>query len=215
MKDLQRKRKSLRNSFSREQAKRKTLKSRSRRTSWKTYIYYDQLSFLSSCAANKPTASNLSPLHDFADENNFAEINNDINESMSIRQVSENVLGHKHAKRQKTVENQLKNEFFNSVKKSLEEREYREKVYMEDPDRLFMLLLFDDLKQVPAHLKISVKSNIMQAISNGLQIQKPPGMMVSFDPYCQLNKQCSIPMSPLIHQILNVTNLNQAFKNHQ
>jgi len=39
----------------------------------------------------------------------------------------------------------------------------------------------------------------MQAISNGLQMQKPPGMPVNFDPYCQLIKQYSIPMSPLIH----------------
>ncbi|CAI6357156.1 unnamed protein product [Macrosiphum euphorbiae] len=39
----------------------------------------------------------------------------------------------------------------------------------------------------------------MQAISNGLQMQKPPGMTVNFDPYCQLNKRYSIPMSPLIH----------------
>lgn len=76
----------------------------------------------------------------------------------------------------------------------MEEREHREKVCMEDPARLFMLSLVDGLKQVPAHLKVSVKSYIMQAISKGLQIQKPPGMMVNFDSYYQLNKQYSIPM---------------------
>lgn len=93
----------------------------------------------------------------------------------------------------------MKNEFFTSVTKSLQEREHREKVYMEDPDRLFMLSLVDDLMKVPFHLKMSVKSNIMQAISNGLQMQKPPSMMANFDPYYQLNKQYNVPMSPLMH----------------
>ncbi|XP_060857892.1 uncharacterized protein LOC132935518 [Metopolophium dirhodum] len=197
--ELQRKWKSLRNSFSREQAKRKNLKSGSGGSTWKTYVYYNQLSFLSSCAANKLTTSNLSSSHDSPDENenDIEEVNSDLNETTG--EVLENVLRHKPVKKQKTVENEYENEFFNSVTKSLQERERREKVYMEDPDRLFMLSLVDDLKQVPAHLKMSVKSNIMQAISNGLQMQKPPAMTANFDPYCQLNKQYSIPMSPLIH----------------
>ena len=70
----------------------------------------------------------------------------------------------------------------------------------EVPNCLFMLSLVDNLKQVPAYLKMSVKSNIMQAISNGLQMQKPLGMTVNFSSYCQLNKLYSIPMSLLIHQ---------------
>jgi len=49
----------------------------------------------------------------------------------------------------------------------------------------------------------------MQAISNGLQMQKPPGMTVNFDPYCQLNKQYSIPMSPLIHHTQYNTQYNR------
>lgn len=53
---------------------------------------------------------------------------------------------------------------------------------MEYPDRLFMLSLVDDLKQVPAHLKMSVKSKIMQDISNGLQVQKPPPFMFDHRP---------------------------------
>lgn len=198
MKELQRKWKSLRNSFSREQAKRKNLKSGSGRTLWKTYVYYDQLSFLSSCTTNKLIPLNLNPSHDSVDENNSEEVNNDLNETTG--EILENVLHHKSANRPKTIENELEYDFFNTVTKILEERERREKVYLEDSDRLFMLSLVDDLKQVPAHLKMSVKSNIMQAISNGLHMQKPPGMMMNFDPYCQLNKQYSIPMSPLIHQ---------------
>jgi len=194
---LKRKWKSLRNSFSREQAKRKNLKFGSGRTTWKTYVYCDQLSFLSSCNVNKPTSSNLSPSHDSIDENDFEEVNSDFNETTG--EVLENVLRHNSAKKQKTVENEFENEFFNSVTKSLQKREHREKIYMEVPDRLFMLSLVDDLKQVPAHLKMSVKSNIMQAISNGQQLQKPPGMMANFDPYCQLNKQYSIPIPPLMH----------------
>ncbi|KAF0754118.1 hypothetical protein FWK35_00011453 [Aphis craccivora] len=70
---------------------------------------------------------------------------------------------------------------------------------MEDPDRLFMLSLVDDFEQVPTHLKMSVKSNSMQAISNGQQLQKPPHKMANFDPYFQLNKQYSILIPPLMH----------------
>lgn len=103
--ELQRKWNSSRNSFSREQAKRKNLKSGSGRSTWKTYVYYDQLLFLSSCAANKLTTSNLSPSHDSSDENDFGEVNNDLNETT------------KPTKMQNSVEN----EFFNSVTKSLQE----------------------------------------------------------------------------------------------
>lgn len=126
--ELQRKWKSLRNSFSREQAKRKNLKSGSGGSTWKTYVYYNQLSFLSSCAANKLTTSNLSSSHDSPDENenDIEEVNSDLNETTG--EVLENVLRHKPAKKQKTVENEYENEFFNSVTKSLQERERRESV---------------------------------------------------------------------------------------
>lgn len=37
---------------------------------------------------------------------------------------------------------------------------------MDDSDRLFLLSLIDDLKQVPADKKMEVKLSIMQTISN-------------------------------------------------
>jgi len=103
--ELQRKWKSFKNSFSREQAKRKNFKSRSAGSTWKTYDYYNQLSFLSSCAANKLKTSNLSSSHDSPDENenDIEEVNSDLNET--TREVLENVLRHKPVKKQKTVEN--------------------------------------------------------------------------------------------------------------
>jgi len=126
--ELQRKWKSLRNSFSREQAIRKNLKSGSGGSTWKTYVYYNQLSFISCCAANKQTTSNLSSSPDSPDENenDIEEVNNDLNEING--EVLENVLRHEPAKKQKTVENEFENEFFNSVTKSLQERERREKL---------------------------------------------------------------------------------------
>jgi len=119
------------------------LKSGSGGSTWKTYVYYNQLSLLSSCAANKLTTSNLSSSHDSPDENenDIKEVNSDLNETTG--EVLENVLRHKPAKKQKTVEN----DFFNSVTKSLQERERREKVYMEDPDRLFILSLIETLSK--------------------------------------------------------------------
>jgi len=49
--DLQTKWKSLRNSFARELAKRRKSKSGSDRT-WKTYMYFEQLSFLMASMAH-------------------------------------------------------------------------------------------------------------------------------------------------------------------
>ncbi|KAE9523008.1 hypothetical protein AGLY_016639 [Aphis glycines] len=118
MQELQRKWKSLRNSFSREQAKRKNLKSGSGRTTRKTY----------------PTSSNLSPSHNSLDENDFEEVNNDFNETTG--EVLENVLRHKSAKKQKTVENEFENKFFNSVTKSLQEKGTQGKNIHERPRSL-------------------------------------------------------------------------------
>lgn len=42
---------------------------------------------------------------------------------------------------------------------------------MKVPDQLFMFSFVNDLQKIPAHLKITIKLNIIQIISNGLQIQ--------------------------------------------
>lgn len=55
---------------------------------------------------------------------------------------------------------------------------------MEYPERLFQLSLVDSLNKVQEHLKMTANYNIMQTIANGLQIQRPPNMMMNFDPYC-------------------------------
>jgi hypothetical protein len=51
-KDLQKKWKNLRNSFARELAKRRSVRSESEAT-WKTYIFLEQLSFLLRCPTHK------------------------------------------------------------------------------------------------------------------------------------------------------------------
>lgn len=61
VKEVQRKWKSLRTLFAREQSRRKNIKSGSRQSSWKTYVFYNQLSFLGPSTTNKLTASNVSP----------------------------------------------------------------------------------------------------------------------------------------------------------
>lgn len=169
--NLQRKWKSLRNSFAREQAKRKTLKSGSGTKSWKTYVYFNQLSFLSTCVGNKLTTSNLSPIYNDdeldADTETVTdnEENDKVNDSDEEHRYEDTIIQSRPSKKQKTQHKDSETQLFMSIQQSLEQRNQMTKS-MDDPDRLFLLSLIDDLKQVPADKKMEVKLSIMQTISN-------------------------------------------------
>ncbi|KAF0758347.1 BESS domain-containing protein [Aphis craccivora] len=171
LQNLQRKWKSLRNSFAREQAKRKTLKSGLGSKSWKTYVYFNQLSFLSTCVGNKLTTSNLSPIY-YDDELNADtetvtdnEENDKVNDSDEEHRYEDTIIQSRPSKKQKTQHKDSETQLFMSIQQSLEQRNQMTKS-MDDPDRLFLLSLIDDLKQVPADKKMEVKLSIMQTISN-------------------------------------------------
>lgn len=162
MQNIQRKWKNLQNSFACEQAKKKSLKSVSGNKSWKTNVYYDQLSFLSTRAGNKQTTSNLSPYENDDEQSADAEPITDTenNDSGEEHTNEEPVTQLRPSKKQKTPPQDSEDQLFMSIQQSLEERNQMMKS-MDDPDRLFLLSLIDDLKQVPVDMKMEVKLSIM------------------------------------------------------
>lgn len=128
MKNLQRKWKSLRNSFAREQAKRKSLKSGLGSKSWKTYVYYNQFSFLSTCVGNKQTTSNLCPIYHDDELNADTETVTDNEENDQIVDTDEElryedpIIQSRPSKKQKTQHKDSETQLFMSIQQSLEER---------------------------------------------------------------------------------------------
>lgn len=210
MQNLQRKWKSLRNSYAREQTKRKTLKSGSGSKSWKTYVYYNQLSFLSTFVGNKQTTSNI----DNGDEQEFIEAqptsdseNNDhTNDSGDEYTYEDTITQARSSKRQKTQNSDSESQLFMSIQKSLDQRNQITKS-MDDPDRLFLLSLIDDFKQIPADKKMQIKLKITQTISDANQHKNqtnPFSVGSLFDTQCQLNSSYNNVNTPNPNQHLAV-----------
>jgi len=93
---------------------------------------------------------------------------------------------------------------FGTIARSLEFRNQMEKEAMEDQDRLFLLSLVGDLKKVPPHLKMQVKSNIINVISHSLAFQL---QRIDFNPRCQLNPLNSYQTLPFLNTHLDSKNL--------
>jgi len=163
--NLQRKWKSLRNSYAREQSKRKTMKSGSGSKSWTTYVYYNQLSFLSTCVGSKQTISNFndSDAEQYADAepNTDNEDNDNMNDSGEEHAYEDTSTQSRPSKKMKTQNKDSESQLLLSIQKSLENRNEMTKS-KDDPDRLFLLSLINDLKQVPEENKMEVKLSIMQ-----------------------------------------------------
>jgi len=145
------------------------MKSGSGSKSWKTYVYYNQLSFLSTCVGNKQTISNFNDndAEQYADAEPTTdnEDNDNINDSGEEHAYEDTITQSRPSKKIKTQNKDSESQLFLSIQKSLENRNEMTKS-MDDPDRLFLLSLINDLKQVPEENKMEVKLSIMQTISN-------------------------------------------------
>ncbi|KAF0743671.1 BESS domain-containing protein, partial [Aphis craccivora] len=211
--NLQRKWKSLRNSYAREQSKRKTMKSGSGSKSWKTYVYYNQLSFLSTCVGNKQTISNFNDddAEQYADaeSNTDNEDNDNMNDSGEEHAYEDTITQSRQSKKTKTQNKDSESQLLLSIQKSLENRNEMTKS-MDDPDRLFLLSLINDLKQVPEENKMEVQLSIMQTISNAKKSRQQNTHFSDgsyFDTQCQLNST--------LHQYPTLYQRPQAYPNFQ
>lgn len=69
-------------------------------------------------------------------------------------------------KKKANPRNSVENEIISALHKSFELREEHTKHWEEDADRLFLLSLLKDLKQIPESLRFSVKMDLMKVINN-------------------------------------------------
>jgi hypothetical protein len=186
---LQRKWKSLRDCFSRELGRVKKLKSGSETSRKNPYVFYNQLLFLKPIIQNKSTETNIMPDAD--------ESGDDLG-GPSTSQVSNSEPSSK--KKKTTSINLLEKEIIEALHKSVELREEQTKKYEEDADRLFLLSLLKPLKEIPEHLRFSVKMDLMK-ITNNAQINSHSASLTLSHP--QQYNFSSQNVMPYINQDLN------------
>lgn len=101
----------------------KNVKSSSDQSSRKTYVFYNQLSFLGSSATNRPTTSNVSPAYDdneLGAEPSYTQDNHNENLFESTEGIS------------KSNFNELEENSFGTIARTLEFRNQMENEAMED-----------------------------------------------------------------------------------
>ncbi|XP_049816568.1 uncharacterized protein LOC126263518 [Schistocerca nitens] len=155
---LQRKWKSLRASCTRELLRQQTETSGSAASGRKKYIYFNQLRLLTTDCKN--TTSSI--------DNDDDEDRNEFDEGENLEQEA----------REKTAERRQKRP---REKKSLEEEDILYNILKEkyarkdnssqkaDEDSLFMQSLVPELKKLPSHARLKVKSDLMNVIINAQQ----------------------------------------------
>ncbi len=105
----------------------KTIRKGSAAKARKVYIFYEQLKFLEACCVATDTTGSLPP--QTVDEVNSEDVDNDL-EAGNTEGEEGRSSGQEKNKRKKRME--------------------------EDPDKLSLLSLLDELKSLPSHLKLRV-----------------------------------------------------------
>lgn len=176
----------------------KKLKSGSETSRKNPYVYYNQLLFLKPIIQNKPTETNIIPDAD--------ESGDDLRGSFNT-----NVLNNEPNSKKKKVNqrNSVENEIINALHQSVELRKEQTKNYEEDADRLFLLSLLKPLKEIPEHLRFSVKMDLMKVINNAQMNMQSASLSMSHHPQ-QYNLSSQNVMSPYTsyHPIYQTTQLH-------
>lgn len=157
---LQRKWKSLRASYTRELLRQKTEKSGSAATGRKKYIYFDQLRFLTTDC--KSTTSSI--------DNDDDEDTNEFDEGENVDQKAREKTAVRPQKRQREKKSIEEEEdiIYNILKEKLA-RTKDNSSQPADEDILFMQSLVPELKKLPHHARLKVKSDLMNVILNAQQ----------------------------------------------
>ncbi|XP_060806025.1 uncharacterized protein LOC132902958 [Amyelois transitella] len=136
---LQRKWKSLRDSFNRENAKNKNVASGSAATSSKQYIYFNHLSFLNSLKEVRPPTDVTNATNDA--ETSRPKINRNIN-----------------IKRAEKTENEILRTLSENLKRKHDQSDQN------DPDKQFLMSLLPHVKKIDENCKLDFQSEILQLI---------------------------------------------------
>ncbi|VEN51094.1 unnamed protein product [Callosobruchus maculatus] len=177
-KNLQKKWRNLRNSFARELAKRKKKRSGDG-ASWKTYIFFEQMSFLMRCSSSRETTSN------FAEENEEIGDIPEVIENENVTPLQTTRTGKRKAPENTDDRSQLVDLF----KTSIEQRQRNEILLDNDGDRHFLLSLLPDFRRVPVDKKMDVKLEMIQLIKSALT---PFQSLYAY-------KNLHVPFNPSIH----------------
>jgi len=132
-----------------------------------------------------------------------------MNDSGEEHAYEDTILQSRQSKKTKTHNKDSESQLLLSIQKSLENRNEMTKS-MDDPDRLFLLSLINDLKQVPEENKMEVKLSILQTISNAKKSRQQNTHFSDgsyFDTQCQLNST--------LHQYHTLYQRPQAYPNFQ
>lgn len=190
MKDLKRKWTSLKNSFVKEQSKRKNLKSTPERKICSTFDYYDQMLFLSPCIGRQLMKSHCSNSNSAQITDGDSDVIYDSNDDdvtiLSAQETRELNLRRRSSKRRRT-DKTLSPSSVNREPQQIEG----------DLDHMFLYSLVDDFKQIPAPFKAQVKLSMMQAISNAHQLAYRQSLHHNLQ--FQIQKRVEFPTSHFTH----------------
>ncbi|KAL1488948.1 hypothetical protein ABEB36_014732 [Hypothenemus hampei] len=144
--NLQKRWKSIRDSYCRELKKQKKIKSGSAADNNKKYVYFDILSFLSPLQSTKPSE---------LQENELGSFEENADDSIEI---TDNIRPTKcqTRKRKFTEEQHLFHVLAENIKKKSATSPEQD-----DPDKHFLFSLLKDFKSIPDHLKMDAKLEIM------------------------------------------------------
>lgn len=153
---MQKKWKHVRDNFSRELKKQKSLKSGSGASKSNPYIYFQRLMFLESTLRDKPTTSNLeSPV----------EEENDAFEDLQSAPAGTSALSRTTESNKRLKMNAVDKQFIDILNKSVAIREKRaSEIPQEDEDKMFCLSLYKELQKVPEHGRIRTKIQMLEVL---------------------------------------------------
>ncbi len=130
------------------------------------------------------------------DEENSEDVDNNLEAGNTEGEESRSSSQEKKKRKKRKVSQNEEDELINILKQKYAQEET--KPVEEDPNKLFLLSLLDDLKSLPSHLKLRVKSQIIDVIANAKQSSfhthlHPPYPSYSGNYYPNPNRRFSTP----------------------
>lgn len=191
---LQKKRKNIRDRYARELKENKGKSGQGRKVK-SSYMYANQLGFLSDVIQRRPTDTSMddgAPLSPNSQSESASESPATIHDDSPTVHVAKKRKGN-------TLEQKLVEALDNH---SIRQKQKAQTVNSEeDDDRLFLLSLVPFMKSIPPHFKFAARMDIMQSINKYNPIQSPaPSVYSPQLPYNQIPTQAPSHQSGILHQ---------------
>lgn len=191
---LQRKWKNIRDRYARE-LKEKKGKSGQGRKGKSTYLYTNQLAFLSGVILPRTTDTSLNTMDPSSPNENGPPLESQVvlDEPSDVPEVSK-----------KRKVNMVERKLLDAIEThNIRQKEKSKTEKTDDDDRLFLLSLLPFMKSIPPHFKLAARMDIMQTINKFITAQQPPANYPHPQQYNQNNYQPPGHQSQQ-HQFLNL-----------